>query len=647
MTDDPGSRRLPIVLGIVAVGIGVLFVADTGLTRGFALGETVISILGLAALVQAVRAGYTRAGPAGNDRHVPAVEARTGTVVPGAEFDRALARRAASVRDRLRVVAFQLLTRIEELPDTAADDQLDEGEWTGDEYAAGFFSPSIIPSGRHGLRWPKWVGDEPLVVQQARRVVDELGRRVGLAQPEAAELGEPTADEPPEGEPSERPGAAAAHPSAGETAERLTDRWRGLSALALFATAVGLFVRTPSLLLVGAVGGVLVAYASYLRMGAPPAVSLSLARTVSEPTPGRDDEVTVTVTLRNDGERTLPDVRVVDGVPVELQVVDGMPRRAATLRPGETVSWTYTVRAGYGRHGFEPAYVLVRDVAGVREVATRVAADDSPAIDCRPPSAAAPAFQMRQQTTRSVGPVSTDIGGTGVEFYATREYRPGDSISLIDWNRLARTDTLATLEFREERAAAVMLVVDARRDAFVAPSPAARSAVNRAIEAADVLLETLIEQGNRVGLTALTPASNSVWLGPGGGGTHLARARDLLATHPVFAGPPASTKSDTEAQITRLQRRLSGDTQLVIISPLCDDGVVEIARTLDSTGHLVTVVSPDATADGTPGRQLAAIERRLRLAALREVGIPGYDWSCEDMLPLAFEREAKAAQVAR
>jgi len=59
---------------------------------------------------------------------------------------------------------------------------------------------------------------------------------------------------------------------------------------------------------------------------------------------------------------------------------------------------------------------------------------------------------LRGLTTKYHGRVPTDVGGAGVEFHATREYRRGDPVKRIDWNRRARTGELATLELREERA---------------------------------------------------------------------------------------------------------------------------------------------------------------------------------------------------
>jgi hypothetical protein len=60
--------------------------------------------------------------------------------------------------------------------------------------------------------------------------------------------------------------------------------------------------------------------------------------------PGSELEVEVTVT--NEGDTWLPDLRLIDGVPAMLTVVDGTARHATALRPGETATLEYAVADG-------------------------------------------------------------------------------------------------------------------------------------------------------------------------------------------------------------------------------------------------------------------------------------------------------------
>lgn len=411
-----------------------------------------------------------------------------------------------------------------------------------------------------------------------------------------------------------------------------TRRWRGIVAVTLLAGGVGLVVDRPSLVLVSVVG---VAFAAYPRLSPAPSPTpdLELDRRVSDRTPDPGETVEVTVTVRNAGDELLPDVRLVDGVPPALTVTEGSPRHGAPLRPGGECSFSYAVETEEGKHGFEPATVVVRDLSGEHEVETTAAAETE--IDCTVVSGSPP---TRDLTLADAGELLTDTGGAGTEFFQTREYRRGDSMSQIDWNRFARAGELTTVEYREERSAAVVLVVDARSSAYrgAATEP---HAVVRSVAAAQQLVGALLDRRNRVGVAAL--GRERCWLSPSAGSDHRSRATRLLATHPAFAAsPPGDDGPALDAQLDHLRRRLDPGSQVTLLTPLCDDEAVTAAETLEAHGHDVTVVSPDATDEGTPGRRLATIERANRLASLRSRGIPVVDWSADDGFAVALA-EAK------
>jgi uncharacterized protein (DUF58 family) len=242
-------------------------------------------------------------------------------------------------------------------------------------------------------------------------------------------------------------------------------------------------------------------------------------------------------------------------------------------------------------------------------------------------------------TTPFTGRVETTDGGEGVEFHALREYRPGDSLSRIDWHRTARTGELATILYRQERSASVMLVMDLREAAYVRPDEEGLHAADRGVEAASQVFSALLESGERVGLASV--AAEDLWLRPGTGNEHWARARDLFTTHPALTSTVPEKRTPVTLQVRQLRKRLSPNTQVVLFSPLCDDGVVRGARLLEAHGHLVTVISPDPTADRTPGQRLARTERAARMADLRRTGIRVIDWSPDEHLATVIDRASR------
>lgn len=402
-----------------------------------------------------------------------------------------------------------------------------------------------------------------------------------------------------------------------------TNRWTGIAGVALLAVGIGVLTEQPGAILAGVVA---TAYAAAARSGDAPAPALGLSRTLDRSNPEEDDAVEVTVRVENAGE-TLADLRIVDGVPPGLEVVDGSPRHATALRAGEVETFSYSVRAVRGVHEWTAADVVTRSLSGAQE--RREVLESATTLRCVPELGTDVELPLRGLATRSVGRIETDVGGPGIEFHAVREYRRGDPVRRVDWNRLARTGERSTVELRRERAATVALVVDARREAYRAPNRETAHAVERSADAVGRTLTALLSAGDRVGLAALSP--RECWIAPGSGRDHRERARELLADSPAFAPTPPEDYLPRRTAVDWLRGRLAEGTQIVLFSPVCDDVIVGIARRLDARGHLVTVVSPDPTGEGTPGRTLAAIARRNRLRRLRRAGLRVVDWGDEPL----------------
>lgn len=409
---------------------------------------------------------------------------------------------------------------------------------------------------------------------------------------------------------------------------RETGRWRGVTAVAFLAVAVGVLTGRPAAFLVAVVG---VGYAAYARSGTPVVPEVAVERTVEPAEPEAGEVVEVAVEVENGGDGLLADLRVVDGVPDGLAVVDGSPRLATALRPGRRATFEYAIEATRGRHAFGPTTLVARDPSGARETETTVRADST--VECVPRLAEpGTAFPLRAQTVQYTGRVTTDSGGTGLEFHSTREYRTGDPLSRVDWNRLAKSGDLTTVDFREEQAATAVLVVDAREEAYVADA-AERSAVDLGVAAAGTVAAALLESGDRVGVASLGPRWS--WVGPGLGRVHRRRLRRALALGDGFAPTPPADRFLPGLEMRRLRKHLAADAQVVLFSPATDEFLPVAARRLEAYGHAVTLVSPDVTGRGSPGDRLVGLERRARLRRVRSAGVRVVDWDPDRPLAAA------------
>ncbi|UPV99713.1 DUF58 domain-containing protein [Halorussus gelatinilyticus] len=282
-------------------------------------------------------------------------------------------------------------------------------------------------------------------------------------------------------------------------------RFRGALAGTLLLTTLGLLYAEARLFAAAAIPLAYVAVGALSSLSGASEPEIERTLTPSSPPPG--GEVEVTLTVRNSGESALTDVRVVDGVPDELAVSSGSPRCAVALRPGEEETVSYSVVAKRGEYEFDGPAVRVRTTGATDRVTTAVEASGGTTLSCAR-SAADPPFG--RASPRNVGTHTTDSGGEGLEFHSTREYRPGDPISRIDWRRFAKSGDLTTVRFREERAARTVVVVDARPVARTTPSAAYPNGAALSVYAGERLYDALTGAGVATSVTALGLAADDV-----------------------------------------------------------------------------------------------------------------------------------------
>lgn len=408
------------------------------------------------------------------------------------------------------------------------------------------------------------------------------------------------------------------------------DHWRLAWSGALLSAGAALTLSAPALLLAPvAVLGVLV-----LRQTAePPDPTLNIERTVSPETPDPGDTVDVELTVTNVGSRTLPDCRIIDGVPGEPRVTSGSPRAATRLRPEASTTLSYELTPGAGKHSFEGVSVVVGDRVGTHEHEYEFDADDE--ILARPRPAQLQTPVLRKLTTPYAGRLSTEKPGEGLEFHSVREYRTGDPLKRIDWNQYAASRELATLEFRTERSAAVVLVADVRQGAYVRAAADDAHAADRGLDAVGRLLVTLLETDHRVGLTTLGP---EFWIPPGSGTEHRNRLLDALAEQEAFSSRPPTAEFPIRLRTLQLLIRMTETTQVLICTPLLDDRVEIQIQMLESAGHEVAVVSPNPSRMETAGGIVASLERKERISRIHGYGVPVVDWPLDGDLDIAVSR---------
>lgn len=443
-------------------------------------------------------------------------------------------------------------------------------------------------------------------------------------------------------------------------------RWQLPLVATLALTGVGLLFAQPTLLAAALVPLTYVCYGAVSTGEPDPALAADREISPGAPMPG--ERVDVSVTVRNTGERVLPDIRVVEQVP-ELAVVSGSPRAANSLAPGESFTFTYTVIARHGTHKFADLSIGVRPLSGSDPVTVSVGATGETAIDCHAPAASRAVGQGQNGThARS---------GGGIEFYATRAYRHGDPMRRIDWRHLAKTGEFVTVEYREPQPRKTAVIVDVRHPSRVPesaqfPSGAALSVdvaarVERALRRINALSgvgavgvdspmpvasadgvawadassddpsvlcyairmaltdgeESDATDGTTVDGTSSESAPQAT-VSTDGGNSPPNTDSETPTQHPTDTERPTQHSTDSETptqqQCKRLLDPLQSETRVVLCTPALDDWPVEFAREVTARNHELSVISPDISGfEGLDGR-MAGLTRKNRLRALSAYG---------------------------
>ena len=468
-------------------------------------------------------------------------------------------------------------------------------------------------------------------------------------------LSERTDESKPNPELSEADPEIPARGSEDRIADGRQLRHRGAVAAAMFLVAAGVLDQNGILMLAAAIPVV------YLAVGALSTVSTPeglVAERRIEPQPARPGEtVTVTLSLTNGTGRTLPDVRLADRVPEELAVLEGSPRAAATLEPGEEVTVRYQVTARRGEYPYEPPEVRLRGLGAGAAETRRPPTAGADRLVARLDAGAPPIEEYGRQR---VGTFSTDESGQGVVFHSVREHRTDDPADRIDWRHYAKRGELATINYERDVSSTVVLVLDARPSNHVVAGPGRPTAVELAAYAATRAMTDLLRGGHDVavavlGLDGPGPAGLH-WLPPGGGSTQRALALEAFRTavdgaddadgtdenidHDSHGSAPAPEQRGLrpDRQVDQLLELAPPGAQVALFSPLLDGFPVTAVRRFRAGGLPVTLLSPDTLPANTVSGQYAAIRRWTWLVACQRRGARVYDWRRGTPLPLVVEQ---------
>jgi uncharacterized repeat protein (TIGR01451 family) len=432
---------------------------------------------------------------------------------------------------------------------------------------------------------------------------------------------------------------------------RGASRWSVWLVAGFFLLSLGLFYADPAVVAAAAIPFVYVGYAALSTL--PDELSVDVRRQVEDRrlTPG--DPVEVTVSVTNTGDSVLSDLRIVDGVPAELAVTAGSPRAAVSLRPGATAEFSYTVVVKRGDFAFGDARLLARSLLGTDAAALSATVEGADSVDCTDPAAIA---GLDRATRRRTGVTASDRAGEGLEFHSTREYRAGDARTRVNWRQYAKSGDLVTTEFRQERAAREVVLLDVRPPTRRSAAPTHPTGAEYAAYAAEAAVERYRSRGHRVSLAVLgvdetdvdvpvRTAGDALWIENAGQDTGRRAADAVFGAAATVAADRSSPDGSWQRSLTEtgsgeprdravaaLVAQFPDRAELLLVSPLVDTAPLAYAERAAVAGCTPTLLSPDPTGEATAGGRFAGAKRRVRLREARGVCDRVINWPADRSL---------------
>lgn len=402
--------------------------------------------------------------------------------------------------------------------------------------------------------------------------------------------------------------------------------WKLTAPLAVILAFTGLLTGYIEFFVAAIIPSIML-MASYISR-TPSPEKLEVERNIENEAPSPGQEVEVTLKVKNNGDKTFTDLRVVDNVPEELKVSSGSPRASVAVSPGSEKELSYSVIARRGSHVFKKVKVEVRG-GGQKALIEDIEVEGDDQIECK---TELEEIILREKTEEQVGDIVTSRGGSGIEFHSLRDYKNSDPLSRVEWKHLAKTGSLATKNFREEKSGDIVLVVDAREVSNRKAEKGHPTGTALSAYAAKRVYKTLLKSRHKPGIAVLgvknsdlsvtTDSALIPYIKPG-------RSREKRRKVEKILKEVQKVEKTNEVDLkSKMYKLMPPNAQIVFFTPLLDDQLTSALKILDRHGYPSILVSPDITYSDGAASRLEKIKRDLRLKQVRGFA-PVVDWDIQ------------------
>lgn len=318
-------------------------------------------------------------------------------------------------------------------------------------------------------------------------------------------------------------------------------------------------------------------------------------------------------------------LNICEKVPLKLRIIDGCTNQFVSLPANEEFEMQYTFQAPRGHYSWEEIDIIVSDPFGLFEKKLNFSAVNH--LYVVPDYAKIKRIKLHPRSTiQTPGPNLSNQPGSGIDFWGIREYIPGDSLRLIDWQKTARTNQhIFVKEYEREDMTDIGLLLDGR--SVTDFSICDNNLFEYSIQATAAIAKHFTKCGNRLSMLILSTHMAKVF--PGYGKQQLLRILDQLS----FCQTGAKVSVDILKYLpTRL---FPSHSVIILVSPLRIEDLSSIKR-LKTEGYQIVVLSPDyiqfiekySPSDNNHklAFRAAKIERTLLLWKIRQLGVEVKNW---------------------
>ena len=347
-------------------------------------------------------------------------------------------------------------------------------------------------------------------------------------------------------------------------------------------------------------------------------------RTLSADNLYKGDDLYVELKVTNRSRRRTQTLEVYDNVPHEMKLRSGFNQMRMNLGPGESARMRYVLRCPLRGH-FSVGPVSLRYRNTFNLSVEEMFVDHHSDMVVFPQVRDVEEAFVRSQTPKMYsGATTLRTPGQGTEFYALRQYVPGDPFKNINWKAFARTGDLMINEKCRDAVTDIYIILDSRdisRIGTVLKNPLEVSTV-----AAASLASFFLKRRDSVSLIIYDEKVS--FLPPDTGEQ---QNFNILSS---LSGVAPKGAMPLQAVTNSLTARFSRGSPVFVISSCEGDGTVPAAvRDLVGRGHEVTVLSPSSIdferlVSRIPrmSYEVLKLERQNRMTRLAGFGSQVIDW---------------------